>query len=312
MEAQKDELGGEMLLECATKRLACVGLDWSRVSVKDVFKMFDSFLSHSSLTSVKLYKNKLGREKLGNCCTYTKNKRTGRYYLAVAEFRSIEDSVLIYETCDGNELENSGMFLDLRFISDDTVLGDACDEATSCESYNEKRFVSKSRDVLKDEDTDTDDLEAEIQALFEQKEIDLDAVYKFVDMSDDEETKNTFKSLLTKTNSADASPEDRSDCEDSGSDFNEVYNLLLKKSSKKNEKGFAAKEPKKNAVKIASCSASKDEYKAFVFDPKDERFGVLFEDDDFAIDPTHPEYKKKGGMKDLLDEKRRRFRDTND
>ncbi|KAF8971365.1 hypothetical protein BDZ97DRAFT_1901573 [Flammula alnicola] len=50
----------------------------------------------------------------------------------------------------------------------------------------------------------------------------------------------------------------------------------------------------------------------FVMDVKDERFKVLFEDHQFAIDPTNPHFKKTKAMSALLDERQKRQRELRD
>lgn len=308
----------DTVMGCATRRMACVGLDWFRISVSDLFKIFDSVLSQSSPKSVKLYKTKLGRKKFGDNSTYVKKRvRDGinAFYIAITEFKSIEDSILAYNSCDGNELENSGMSFDLRFISDEIVLRNPCDEAFSCNNYVNKEFTPISKDkALSDDEEMDDERETELRRLFDQKEVDFDMVHNFVDMSDDEETTRGFASLLidsTGTRNPLAGKQDTGDEEsDLEEDLNETYKSLSKKSKKKkkNEKESAMEEPKKKVAKMTSNEKAENEYEGFVFDPKDVRFEALFEDDGFSIDPTHPEYRKKSGLKEVLDEKRKRVK----
>ena len=47
--------------------------------------------------------------------------KTCEYYVAIAEFVSVEDSILAYNSCDGNGLEHSGMVFDLGFIPDGMI-----------------------------------------------------------------------------------------------------------------------------------------------------------------------------------------------
>ncbi|KAJ2920232.1 hypothetical protein MD484_g144, partial [Candolleomyces efflorescens] len=49
----------------------------------------------------------------------------------------------------------------------------------------------------------------------------------------------------------------------------------------------------------------------FVLDVQDERFQVLHEDHQFAIDPSNPHFKKTKGMSALLDERRKRNQNRN-
>ncbi len=47
----------------------------------------------------------------------------------------------------------------------------------------------------------------------------------------------------------------------------------------------------------------------FQMDVRDPRFGAVFERSEFAIDPSHPRFKGTGGMRELLEEGRKRRRD---
>lgn len=285
----------------ATRRLACVGMDWARVSVKDLFGIFNSVLAHSSsLQSVKLCKTKVGRERLGNDEVFVKRCEDGieECYVAVAEFQDVEDSKEVYSICDGTKLEDSDLMFDLRFVPDTLELRNVCDEAFSDARGMERKFGHKARRDMED-DTDSE-MESKLKKLFEQKEISFDMVSELVDMSEDEEPIATPSSLTP----ASAKKDEffGSDCEDS---FGEEYKEHKQAEKKKPRKREAKKE---NIETIPRCKGS-DEGDGFVFDPKDERFGALFEDNDFSIDPTHPEYKKKGALKQILDEKRKRFKD---
>lgn len=305
----KDAKKAEMQQGCVTRRLGCVGLDWGRVSMKDLFKIFDSLLPHSPPISVNLYKTKAGRKELGDSNVFVRTgARISEWYIAVAEFRDVDDSISIYSSCDGNELERSGMYFDLRFISDGVVLGNPCDEASGCSGYESKQFVRKSSIDLEDED---DSVEAELGKLFDQKEIDVDAVHRFVDISDDEteRTPLLFPTASAETDMSEAHAEEGSD----GEDFNEAYGLLPGKG--RGRKEVVIRERDKNKICISEAMGggkAEEECEGFVFNPRDERFGEVLENDDFAIDPTHPEYKKKSGMREILEEKRKRFKNELD
>lgn len=289
----------------ATARVGCFGLDWTQVTVNDLFKVFESALSYSSPRSVKLYKTKTGREKLGNSSTFRKKVEEGSIqecYVAVAEFCSVEEAMSVYKFCDESWLEGTEMVFDLRFIADSIVLENPCDEAFSSENH-----ASRSR--LHDDSEDEDMERAkELKRLFEMKEIDFDAMNRLVDMSDDEDTSKGLSATQPDA------PQIPVVLEEFGSeeDLNEACKELTRRSKKKSKVAEPAsvEHPKPNVVKMMSEEKVEDEYRDFVFNPKDERFQSLFEDAEFTIDPTHPEYKKKGGMKEILDEKRKRFRDS--
>lgn len=69
-----------------------------------------------------------------------------------------------------------------------------------------------------------------------------------------------------------------------------------KKSKKKNSK---AREREKEALRLKE----QDRFKVDVEDP---RFGAVFERPEFAIDPSHPRFLGTGGMKEMLEEGRRK------
>lgn len=69
-----------------------------------------------------------------------------------------------------------------------------------------------------------------------------------------------------------------------------------KRAKRKGKKGSKSDEP---------APAGMD----FEVDVKDDRFAKLFDDHEFAIDPTKPQFKKTSGMEKLLDERRRRTQD---
>ncbi|UYI26717.1 NUC153 domain-containing protein [Encephalitozoon cuniculi] len=281
-----------------TKRLACVGMDWTRVDVKDLFKIFNSILPYSSPLSVKLCKTRIGRERLGDNNVFVKRcagEGLRGCYVAVAEFEDVEDSKNVYSACDGVELGNSGMVLDLRFVPDSLDLRNVCDEAFGDDGYREKSFSRRTREKLEDEDTDSE-MESKMQRLFEEKEIDFGLVSELVDMSDDGDAPDVASHLP-------ASAESEED------DFLESSGDELDENLRESQENAKEKDRKESIGAIPRIKAT-DEFDGFVFDPKDKRFVAIFEDDNFSIDPTHPEYKKKGGMKEIMDEKRRRLKDN--
>lgn len=79
----------------------------------------------------------------------------------------------------------------------------------------------------------------------------------------------------------------------------------IERAEKKKKKG---KKSKKSAVEddLEGDATANDNFKMDVADP---RFAQLYENHEFAIDPTNPKYKGTGGMKALLEEgrKRRKF-----
>ncbi|KAH7031251.1 uncharacterized protein B0I36DRAFT_323516 [Microdochium trichocladiopsis] len=68
-------------------------------------------------------------------------------------------------------------------------------------------------------------------------------------------------------------------------------------------KGKKSKKGKKAAAAAANEDGLQD---AFKMDVADDRFGAVFGDHKFAIDPSHPQFKATPGMKQLLEEGRKK------
>jgi hypothetical protein len=278
------------------KRIACLEMNWNVLSVKEIFDIFSSFLHHSSPVCVKLCKTELGRNKLGDDNVYTNCEKSdiGKYYFAIAEFEDEQDAVCVYKACDGIEYENSGSFFDLRFVSEKFVVRNVCDEFPSTSaSAKRKQNVEHTANGIECDYSDSESAE-ELKMLFEDDEIDYEKVAKLIEMSDDEEDaiKPDYHNQKEDSNE-NSLPEDEDD-------FNSIY------AKSKKKKTFAVKEPEKKQVVIPKAD-QEDECSGFVFDPLDTRFGALFEDASFSIDPTHPEYTKKGNLKEIVNEKRKRY-----
>ncbi|ADM12168.2 pre-rRNA-processing protein ESF1 [Encephalitozoon intestinalis ATCC 50506] len=285
-----------------TKRLACIGMNWRNINVKDLFKIFNSILLGSSPLSVKLCKTKIGRERLGDNNIFVKSCEEGRIdecYTAVAEFEDVDDSKHIYTACDGVRLGNSGMVFDLRFVPDSLDLQNVCDEAFNDDGCEEKDFVVRE----KKEEEDDSEIESRLEKLFKEKEINFDLVSELVDMSDDENISGLQDHLPISSEN-----EKSKFLESSSDDFNDEISEDKEIENKKAKK----KESSKKDIETIPRGKPIDECDGFMFDPKDKRFEAIFEDEDFAIDPTHPEYKRKGGLKEILDEKRKRIKDNID
>ncbi|KAL8761715.1 MAG: hypothetical protein Q9184_002190 [Pyrenodesmia sp. 2 TL-2023] len=73
----------------------------------------------------------------------------------------------------------------------------------------------------------------------------------------------------------------------------------LAKSKKSKKRKASDREKEREAAKLLGEDA-------FRVDAKDPRFGAVFEKPEFAIDPSHPRFLGTGGMKELLEEGRRK------
>ncbi|PPR05690.1 hypothetical protein CVT26_008931 [Gymnopilus dilepis] len=71
----------------------------------------------------------------------------------------------------------------------------------------------------------------------------------------------------------------------------------------------AEKQKKRKKGKKGKTEEDNEAQEDFVMDVKDERFKALFENHQFAIDPTNPHFKKTKAMSALLEERQKRLRD---
>ncbi|QRV76084.1 pre-rRNA-processing protein ESF1 [Ceratobasidium sp. AG-Ba] len=69
------------------------------------------------------------------------------------------------------------------------------------------------------------------------------------------------------------------------------------------------KKGRRKGKKDASDETNAEDGQGFRVDVKDERFSVLHDDHEFAIDPSNPHFKKTKGMQALLDERSKRQRE---
>ncbi|KAF8905527.1 hypothetical protein CPB84DRAFT_1844934 [Gymnopilus junonius] len=71
----------------------------------------------------------------------------------------------------------------------------------------------------------------------------------------------------------------------------------------------AEKQKKRKKGKKGKAEDDNEAQEDFVMDVKDERFKALFENHQFAIDPTNPQFKKTKAMTTLLEERQKRIRE---
>ena len=134
----------------ATRRIAVVDMDWSKVSAAALLALFRSFISPASVQKVTVYLSDYGMERLPKeerqgpsalglfksessvskdetgddpidaeeLRRYEKSKL--RYYYAVVECLSVAVAERLMNELDGSEFETSRCTLDLRYIPDDT------------------------------------------------------------------------------------------------------------------------------------------------------------------------------------------------
>lgn len=101
-----------------SNRIAVTDIDFDKINMPHIFKIFESIVGNR-IQSVGLYQDG------GSECKY-----------AIAIFKDSESAYQVYEICDGVEVGQSGLFLNLSFVPDDMEL----DEPEEfCE--NSKNFV---------------------------------------------------------------------------------------------------------------------------------------------------------------------------
>ncbi|KFD46228.1 hypothetical protein M513_12891 [Trichuris suis] len=151
--------------EVSTRRLALCNMDWSRVSARDLYVLFNSFKPVSGVVhSVRIYPSEFGLKRMAEeeiagpaelkddandaeadfelvkgskrwlrqmakMRQYEINRL--RYYYAVVDCDSIATAEAIYNNCDGNEYQSSLMKIDLRFIPDSMAFDESLAKDTA-------------------------------------------------------------------------------------------------------------------------------------------------------------------------------------
>lgn len=291
----------------ATKYFVCVGLEWENITAAALYKIFDSVLPYSEPKYVKIFVTNYGKQLL--------NKEEAEYdkkkcYVALAKFRSVEDAIQVYNYCDNISIENTKMVFDIRFVDNDKSFEECVDESYSSNDYNHNEFIRKLKFG-----NDEDNIRADKISKISLDDVDYEIASKYIDMSDDEETpqKIVFES--------ESEEEDKKSVDeiDSEEDMNKMVLAGLKKKNKEVRKQEKEESDNKSEVSIQEVKKSKKTKKSkkkkrkseeeeddFKFNEKDERFGEIYDDDDFAIDPTHPAFKEKSGLKGIIEEKKKR------
>ncbi|TBU04158.1 hypothetical protein CWI36_0804p0010 [Hamiltosporidium magnivora] len=296
----KDVNENEMDYGISTKRLAVLNLDWDFIKPEDIFFQFKSFLnSEDELISVNFCKKSNEKDDLPEIGTikvdgkeekdkdqmqlrkYLLEKR--KCFMVVAEFRDVLAAERIYEICDGLELEESMNYYDLRFLPDNFKLENIIQIVTNTSNYEYckvPRSLVFQNKIKYEWDVDIK-RENFFKKLFEQEIMDERLANKLIDISD--ENSNQF------------SNENKID-EPHKNSLETKNNISVKKIKQKEKKNIENKKSKKSE---------------FIFNPNDERFVSIYESRDYAIDVTHPNFRKsERGLKEILKEKRK-YNETN-
>jgi len=89
-----------------SNRVAVTDIDFDKINVPHIFKIFESIVGNR-VQNVGLYQD----------------EGSGSNY-AVATFKNSESAYQAYEICDGVEVGQSGVFMNLSFVPDDMQLGE--------------------------------------------------------------------------------------------------------------------------------------------------------------------------------------------
>ncbi|EOB12439.1 hypothetical protein NBO_443g0002 [Nosema bombycis CQ1] len=263
----------------ATNALVFLNMNWNVIDANDIFKLCEDIVTLEKIKTVKICKTKAGERtnEIGACKDLKEyQSKTLQIlkssFVALVVFDSVQPAIKIYNELDSTELENSGMFFDIRFVDENIKTGEVTQTVTSCEG-----FVEKDYNKFKIEETPAENKRGKL----------LEKLFT---------SKNTNEKLLNELISI-------SDNEEENEDIIEKKKLLFEEVEKeKDEVKIEIDKPVKEVTTQEKKSAS-----SHVFDPLDSRFSMLYTDSDFTIDPTHPEYQKNNKLKDIMKEKRRRF-----
>ncbi|KAF9762766.1 Pre-rRNA-processing protein esf1 [Nosema granulosis] len=254
-----------------TQTVAFLNMNWNVVDASDIYKLCEDVVGSENIKEVKIVKTKFG-EKQRDIGKFKDEKefKTGKLeiikqsYAALVSFSTKETALKVYSELDSTELENSGMFFDLRFVDSNIKTGEIVEQVESGENFVEKDYNKFEMEESKEEKQ----RKILLEKLFNSKSTDRGLLNQLISVSDNEDDAIEDETL-------------------------EVKKKMLFEGDKKEEKPVKKEDkPKDNA---------------FVFDHLDPRFAQLYTDGDFTIDPTHPEYQKNNKLKNIINEKRKRF-----
>jgi len=330
-------------------RLAVQNCDWSRVKAVDLLALFQSFLPSSGIIkSVTVYPSEYGAQRIeqeiikGPAILWDeelkekdKLKDTSdsfhpeklrayelsklKYYFAVIDCDNEKTASVLYDQCDGMELESSSTIMDLRFIPDDTIFArDPREIAKEIPSnYKFENFITKALQFSKvavtwDED-DPDRANITHKSYTEEDEIEEDfKAYLASSSEDDDEDideeekknkiRNKYSALLEGLN---ATQEEKEDMEIKfipglSEKATELLEKKNKKRLKKNESAWETylrkkkelKKERKNKRKEDRLSKKQENGEDNVDEKDDTEESEKAEeinDDDLLQDDTLPE-----------------------
>ena len=257
-----------------------------------------------------------------------------KYYYAVVECDNKETAASIYQECDGREFETSANVLDLRYIPDGVNFDEdeVYQECTCLPRQYKPRTglvtsaLQNSRVKLTWDEDDADrkrlmqtdmatlasdsDLEAYIASASSEdehykskRELLLngsanDVFGKSCKSTDGDELQVSFESGFDKEATFEIE-ESEEEVKGKETPFERVLRLKREKKAAKREKKLKAEQSEKLPKKRVKHQEDKSEDE-FRVDVSDERFKPMFEDSEYAINPTDPHYKSTAGMQELL------------
>lgn len=244
-----------------------------------------------------------------------------KYYYAVAEFDSIESAQLVYKELDGIEYEGSSIELDLRYIPeemefDDEDIKSTCDKLPDLTSYNAPQFISSALQQTKVEFSwDTDKKRQDkLQKAYTKEELEKDDLQIYLasdsenESSSDELVKSadTYKQLIENLEKENAEKE-KVDLE---VDFSDHSSQGEEEDDSETESSKPLVDEEKELLSLLVTDGDKG-LSNFKFNLDDERFGAVYQNKNFNIDPSHPKFKKTEAFERIAERKRRKREEKN-
>lgn len=250
-----------------------------------------------------------------------------KYYYAVADCDSVATAEAVYQSCEGLEIERTSNVMDLRFVPDSLVEFPyaAKEVATSVPAtYSLKEFFTRalqhSTVKLTWDETPLDRTQTLKKAFTEEDMEKMDLAEYLAPVSSSEDDEKEPKNSESEAEDSDFASNSqfsrmKKDDIDLEITFNTAFDDLSAKKlpppdesawekherqhserKKPDKKTFSQKIKEKRKAKLLSKQekatlsllVNDSEGAKYAFDPEDPRFGPVFSDPKYAVDPTNP------------------------
>lgn len=250
-----------------------------------------------------------------------------KYYYAVADCDSVATAEAVYQSCEGLEIERTSNMMDLRFVPDSLVEFPyaAKEVATSVPAaYSLKEFFTRAlqhstvkltwdetpldrtqtlKKAFTEEDMEKMDLAEYLAPVSssdedekppqnsesEASDSDFASHSQFSRMKkDDIDLEITFNTAFDDLSAKQPTPVDESAWEKHEREHSERKKPEKKTFSQKIKEKRKAKLLSKQEKATLSLLVNDSEGTKYTFDPEDPRFGPVFNDPKYAVDPTNP------------------------